>query len=86
MLGMRDIKVLSILNVSEKNTPYKSLSFEEIGEVYAAKSKTTISESTIRRSLKTLLDNGYIQNGFKRGNVKTYYIVDAGIQLLSEIE
>lgn len=85
-MSMRDLKILTILNVTGVTTPYIAIPFDEIGELYLSKSKAAMSESTIRRSLKTLIDNGYVENGYKRGNIKTYYISGLGVKLLSEIK
>lgn len=86
MMSIREIKILTLLNTNSKNNPYKSVSFEEIGEMYSTYAKNSASESTIRRSLKILIDNGYVSNGYKRVNVKTYFITDEGIKLLSDIK
>lgn len=86
MMAMRDIKILTLLNVNDKVNPYKSMSFDEVGELYSNSSKIKISESTIRRSLKILIENECVAYGYKRSNVKTYYITDSGIKLLSEIK
>lgn len=85
-LSIRDIKILSLLNSQEINTEYNAKPFEQIGELYQLNSNSTISESTLRRSLKTLISGGYVGNGYKRGNIKTYYITILGIKLLSEIK
>lgn len=85
-LSVRDIKILSLLNSQEINTAYGAKSFEQIGEIYQLNSNFKISESTIRRSLKTLVDSGYVGHGFKRGNIKTYFITVNGVKLLSEIK
>lgn len=86
MMAMRDIKLLAILNGLDKTNPYKALSFEEIYKEYSNQSTTNASESTIRRSIKTLLENGYIEYGYKRVNVKTYYVTNLGIELISSIK
>lgn len=85
-MSMRDIKILMILNKEDKNTPVKSLSFEDVWDRYKSSTKGNISESSIRRNLKLLIENGYVEHGFKIGSVKTYYITSLGIELLSTIK
>lgn len=85
-MSMRDVKILMILNKEDKSTPVKSLKFDDIWSRYKDASNANISESSIRRNLKILVENGYVEYGFKIGSIKTYYITSLGIELLSTIK
>lgn len=85
-MSIRDIKILALMHKDDKTTPYKSMSFDEVFDLYSNNTKNKAAKTTIRNSIKTLLENGYIENGYKRVNMKTYFITDIGIKLLSELE
>lgn len=84
MISIKDIKILTLMNVNERFNPYKASSVSDIVKYYDDLD-SSISLPTIRRSLSKLLEEGYVKEGYKRGKNKTYYISDAGIKLLSEI-
>lgn len=84
MISIKDIKILTLMNVNERFNPYKASSVSDIVKYYDDLD-SSISLPTIRRSLSKLLEEGYVKEGYKRGKNKTYYISDAGIRLLSEI-
>lgn len=41
-----------------------------------------LSDSTVNRAIKLLLDKGYIKEGIKNINKKTYYISQEGVDML----
>jgi len=84
MISIKDIKILTLMNVNERLNPYKASSVYDIVKYYDDLD-SSISLPTIRRSLSKLLEEGYVKEGYKRGKNKTYYISDEGIKLLSEI-
>lgn len=84
MISIKDIKILTLMNVNERFNPYKASSVYDIVKYYDDLD-SSISLPTIRRSLSKLLEEGYVKEGYKRGKNKTYYISDEGIKLLSEI-
>lgn len=84
MISIKDIKILTLMNVNERFNPYKASSVSDIVKYYDDLD-SSISLPTIRRSLSKLLEEGYVKEGYKRGKNKTYYISDEGIKLLSEI-
>lgn len=84
MISIKDIKILTLINVNERFNPYKASSVYDIVKYYDDLD-SSISLPTIRRSLSKLLEEGYVKEGYKRGKNKTYYISDEGIKLLSEI-
>lgn len=86
MMAVRDIKVLSLLLLKEKTSPYKSILFDEILSEYITNSKATISKSSIRRSLDALMKNELIGYGYQRANRKTYYINENGVNFLGEVK
>ncbi|MGL6174912.1 MAG: hypothetical protein ACRC1P_09945 [Cellulosilyticaceae bacterium] len=85
-MSMRDVKILMLLNKEDKTTPFKSLKFDDIWSKYTSSSNANISESSLRRNVKVLMEHGYIEYGFKMGSIKTYYITSLGIELLSAIK
>lgn len=44
-----------------------------------------LSDSTVNRAIKLLLEYGYIKEGIKNINKKTYYITQNGIGMLKSI-
>ena len=47
--------------------------------------KIDVSTMTIRNSIKSLIEWGYVGEGFIQKNAKTYYITKTGIAMVHEI-
>jgi len=85
VISLKDIKILTLINVKDKNNPYKAVSANDIIEFYE-ELESSISLPTVRRSISKLLEEGFVCEGYKRGKNKTYYISENGIKLLSELK
>lgn len=85
MYTVNELKVLNLLLGLDRNSPTSALKFKDIlkhnndGGLISPK----LSESTIRRSLKKFLNDGYVREGVKKLNSKTYYICDKGIRFIN---
>ena len=47
--------------------------------------KIDVSTMTIRNSIRTLMEWGYVSEGFTQINARTYYITKTGIAMVHEI-
>ena len=47
--------------------------------------KINVSTMTIRNSIRSLMEWGYVSEGFTQRNARTYYITKAGIAMVHEI-
>lgn len=45
-----------------------------------------LSESTVRRSIKKLLEKGFIDYGVRQINKDTFYVTELGIEEITEIQ
>lgn len=87
MLSMRDVKILSIFSKDSKTTPFKAYNIVEIENIYNNSAKGgNISTATIRRSIKSLLEEELIAYGYKKINEKTYYITEKGSDLINSLK
>ena len=75
-----DIEVLYCLFINDNLSQLKSYKVTEIIE----HTELNSAYYTYVNRLKKLMAIGYIENGFKDGNAKTYYITKEGIKFLSE--
>lgn len=48
--------------------------------------KSKLSESTVRRSLKKLLDKGFVDYGIKQINKDSFYVTELGIKEISDVK
>jgi len=82
---INELKVLNLLLGLDKDSPTSALKFKDIlkhnndGGLISPK----LSESTIRRSLKKFLRDGYVREGIKKLNNKTYYISEKGMNFIN---
>lgn len=85
MYTINELKVLNLLLGLDKDSPTSALKFKDIlkhnndGGLISPK----LSESTIRRSLKKFLRDGYVREGIKKLNNKTYYISEKGMNFIN---
>lgn len=44
-----------------------------------------LSQPTVRASINDLMEEGYVKEGFRQKNAKTYYITEEGAKFVTEI-
>lgn len=85
MYTINELKVLNLLLGLDKDSPTNALKLKDI--LKHNESETLISpklsESTIRRSLKKFIADGYVKEGIKKINNKTYFISVKGIKFIN---
>jgi DNA-binding transcriptional regulator GbsR (MarR family) len=74
MFNKNDYAILSHIYGRKYNSPVKSIPTLELID------KIDMSSSKIRNTINEFLRAGFIAEGLKDGNNKTYYILDAGIE------
>lgn len=74
-LDRLDLKILYILLLEEKLSPLKSLKVYELIDKIDMK---TSYVSLNRRIVKKLVPSGYVNEGYKDGRSKTYYLSNEG--------
>ena len=77
--------ILNILYSNGAKSKLYALSQKDILEALAADGETW-KERTIYLKLRELLNNHLILEGLKRGNAKTFYICQAGIDWMKELQ
>lgn len=88
-MSERELLVVSLLFQYHHTQPYASANLRQIYEygVLYVKAKQrkdlTLSDATLRRALPKLVDLGYLAEGTRHGQKKTYYITLEGIAMLS---
>lgn len=82
MYTVNELKVLNLLLALDKDSPTRALKFKDILQQNEQEVLIIpkLSKSTIRRSLKKLMNDGYVKEGIKKVNNKTYYISSKGIE------
>lgn len=79
LFNKNDYKVLEELIVRQCNIPVASLTIKQLMEI------TGMSLSKIRSVKNNFIMIGFIKEGSKDGNKKTYYITDKGIDHYKEV-
>jgi len=84
MYTANELKVLNLLHALDKDTPLNSIKFKDIIKHNDEENiiSPKLSVSTVRRSLKKFINEGYIKEGVKKFNNKTYYISSKGISFI----
>lgn len=75
----KDISILRQIKKRNAITELMSMSIKRLQE------DTDISALKIRQALSKFIKDGYVNEGFKKGNAKTYYITNEGISKLYEL-
>ena len=75
----KDISILRQIKKRNATTELMSMSIKKLQE------DTDVSVLKIRQALSKFIKDGYVNEGFKKGNAKTYYITNEGISKLYEL-
>lgn len=73
--------ILATLKKSNATSIVSAMSIYEI-KTYASLSQST---TTMHRTIKYLLEQGYIQQGVKNSKSSTFYILNDGIEAIKEM-
>ena len=73
--------ILATLKQSNATSIVSAMSIYEI-KTYASLSQST---TTMHRTIKYLLEQGYIQQGVKNSKSSTFYILNDGIEAIKEM-
>ncbi len=74
-----DFLILRVISKREARTEMISVTIKTIAE------DTKLSPVKIRATLNLFINEGYVKEGFRKVNAKTFYITDSGIKKLNEI-
>lgn len=74
-----DFELLEVMVKAKSFGPYQGLTIKELVE------KSNYSHTKIRSSMRVLIANKYLQEGFMNRNAKTYYVTDEGIELMKDL-
>ena len=77
--------ILNILYSNGAKSKLYALSQKDIIEALEADGEKW-SERTIYNKIRELSKNGYILDGLRQGNAKTFYISNAGINWMKDVE
>lgn len=75
----KDITVLRAIKMKNAITDMMSVSRKTLQD------DTKLSYLKVRQALLKLIKDGYVKEGFKQGNAKTYYITHEGISKLYQL-
>ena len=74
-----DIFILNSIKKIDAINPLKSVPVSTLCK------NVSLSHTKIRSSVKTLIDEGFVCEGYMQKNAKTYYITEGGIKLIKEL-
>lgn len=80
-MNKNDIYILMVFAKENRSSLLKSFSVANLIKTIDGK----YSHTKVREVIKNFKNLGYLQEGFKQGNSKTYYITKNGIDFLEEI-
>lgn len=81
-LNVSDVKIL--IAISDKDNPSTGRSEIKGVTIKTLVTKTKYSHVKVRGTIKLLIQKGFVAEGLRNGNSKTYYMTDDGIKLLKE--
>lgn len=76
MTSKNDVRILNQIMKGSKGNKLFAVSIKGIAD------KTELSIPKVRITVKSLLANGYIEEGFMQRSAKTYYITQKGKEIL----
>lgn len=74
-----DFEILYFLEKEDLKTEFKSCTVKTLSQ------EVKFSESKIRVAINYFLKDGFIKEGIKQGQAKTYFITEEGINKLKEL-
>lgn len=74
-----DIFILNQIRKAEAINPLKSVPISTLCK------GVDLSHTKIRSSVKTLIEEGFVCEGYMQRNAKTYYITDNGVALIKDL-
>ena len=76
-----DIEIMYVMFLNKAVTPMSSLSMKRLLENF----ELSLSYHTILRRINTkLIPNGYLLEGLKNGNSKSFYLTESAIKFMKE--
>lgn len=79
LLKKNDLYLAQILMRENAISPLTALTIRQIATLLSKEDIMPISDSSIRRSIKVLIDNDFLDVGYYMHTSKTYYVSKKGI-------
>ena len=82
-LNVNDVKVL--VSILDKETG-GGLTKVKGATIRDLTNRTGFSHTTVRQSISRFLDDSVVAEGLKRGNARTFYVNEKGLELMKELK